>query len=148
MSEGVQACRPAEVALPRAPRPRVGVEAMTGRWLKTSDAPQWIESLDVTADGDVLRIHVHGGTTEPSPADWGTVSSKIVYASSMATGDARGGGFVSQYELGDMDIELQANLNLGLLVVATFVSFRTAGAFADRFTREFVRRDDDSEVRA
>ena len=148
MSEEVQACRRTEVVPPRAPRPRVGVEAMAGRWLKTSDGPQWIESLDVAVHGDALRVRVHGGTTAPSPDDWGLAESEFVYASSLATGDARGGGFVTRYELGDMSVELQANLNLGLLVVATFISFRTPGPFADRFTREFFRRDDGAEVHA
>jgi len=110
--------------------------------------PQWIESLDVAVEGDAVRVHVRGGKTELSPADWGTVSSDSVYGSSMATGDARAGGFVARYELDGMEIDLQANLNLGLLVVATFVSFRTRGPFASRFTREFFHRDGEPEGRA
>jgi hypothetical protein len=116
---------------------------MAGRWVKTSDAPQWIESLDVGVEGDALRIRPHGGTTEPSPADWGTATSQAVYAGSMTSGDARAGAFVTRYELAGMDVELQANLNLGLLVVATFVSFHKPAPFADRFTREFFRREEE-----
>ena len=43
---------------------------------------------------------------------------------------------------------MQANLNLGLLVVATYVSFRGPSPFADRFTREFFRREDAHEAAA
>jgi len=119
---------------------------MAGRWVKTSDAPQWIESLDVAVDGDALRVRVRGGDTDQSPADWGSASSDVVYAGSMLSGDARAGAFVARYEFEAMDVELQANLNLGLLVVATFVSFRAPGPMADRFTREFFRRDDSPEA--
>jgi hypothetical protein len=112
---------------------------MAGRWVKTSDAPQWIESVDVEADGDGLRIRVRGGTTELSPPDWGTAPSLAVYGGSMTGGDARAGGFVARYELDGLEVDLQANLNLGLLVVATFV--RPRAPFAPRFTREFFRRE-------
>jgi hypothetical protein len=129
------------VALP-PPRPRIAVEPMAGRWLKTNDATQWIHRLDVRVDGDALHVHVFGGAS-PSPADWGSVRSATVYASSFRNGDAHGGGFIAFFEFPDMSVELQANLNLGLLVVATFVRFHEPGPHADRFTREFFRREDD-----
>ena len=119
---------------------------MAGRWRKTSDAPQWIESLDVAVDGDALRVEVRGGTVDPSPAEWGPATTDVVYGGSMTSGDARAGAFITRYEFDDVNVELQANLNLGLLVVATFVSFKQPGASADRLTREFFRRD--TEVRS
>jgi hypothetical protein len=121
------------------PRPRIGVEAMAGRWLKTDDKPQWIGSLDVSVDGDDLLVRVFGGGAGPSPSDWGTVRTEAVYAGSLSSGDALAGAFVAFYELPGISVELQANLNLGLLVVATYVTFRQAGPLADRFTREFFR---------
>jgi hypothetical protein len=147
VSEELRSCRPAEGVFLPTPRPRIGVEVMGGRWVKTSDAPQWIERLDVTVDGDALRVHVRGGTTDLSPADWGEARSHVVYAGSMTTGDARSGAFVTRYELDGMDVDVQANLNLGLLVVATFVSFRSPSPFTARFTREFFRRDNEPEAR-
>jgi hypothetical protein len=146
VSEEVQSCRPAEGVLLPAPGPRIGVEVMAGRWVKTGDGPQWIESLDVTVDGDALRVRVRGGTTDLSPADWGEARSHVVYAGSMTGGDAHGGGFVTRYELDGMHVDLEANLNLGLLVVATFVSGRSPSV-ASRFTREFFRRDHGPEER-
>jgi hypothetical protein len=44
-----------------------------------------------------------------------------------------------------MSVERQANHNLGLLVVATYVTFREPGPLADRFTREFFRREEEGE---
>jgi hypothetical protein len=129
------------VVLP-VPRPRVGIELMAGRWTKTNDTAQWIGGLEVTVDGDALLVHVRGGGAGPTPADWGTARTDIVYGSSVSNADAKAGAFVARFELPEADVELQANLNLGLLVVATFIRFREPGANADRFTREFFHRED------
>ncbi len=129
-----------QVSLP-APRPRVAVEAMAGEWVRTNDKPQWIGALDVRVDGDGLLVHVYGGGAGPSPQNWGAARTQAVYAGALTGGDAAAGAFVAQYTLPDADVELQANLNLGLLVVATYVTFREPGPFANRFTREFFRRD-------
>lgn len=134
--------------VPEGARPRVGVEVIAGRWTKTNDGPQWIDRLDIAVDGDDLLVRVHGGRSGPSPADWGTARSEIVYASAPTTADARGGAFVTHFAFDEISIEMQANLNLGLLVVATYVSFRGPSPFADRFTREFFRRDDADEAAA
>ena len=128
------------VALP-APRPRVAVEAMAGRWIKTNDKAQWIGGLDVRVDGDDLLVRVAGGGAGPSPADWGIARTTNVYAGALTSGNADAGAFVARYALPDADVEVQANLNLGLLVVATYVAFREPGPYANRFTREFFRRD-------
>lgn len=112
---------------------------MAGRWLKTNDKPQWIGAVDIEVDGDALIVRVFGGGLGPSPADWGIARSEIVYGSWLNTGDALAGAFVCHYELPDASIEVQANLNLGLLVVATYVTFREPGPHANRFTREFFR---------
>jgi hypothetical protein len=133
------------VTLP-VPRPRVAVEAMAGRWIRTNDKPQWIGSVDVAVDGDELLVRVRGGGAGPSPADWGVVRTTTVYAGSMLSGDAAAGGFLAFYELPEADVELQANLNLGLLVVATYVTFREPGPHADRFTREFFRQAEDGNA--
>jgi hypothetical protein len=126
-------------ALP-APRPRVGVEVMAGRWTRTNDKPQWIGGLDIRADGDDLLVRVAGGGAGPSPADWGIVRTATVYGGWLTSGDAAAGAFVAHYEFPDAHVEMQANLNLGLLVVATFVDFKSPGSSANRFTREFFFR--------
>ncbi len=119
--------------------PRIDVGLMAGRWLKTNEKAQWIGRVDVDVDGDQLLVHVFGGGLGPSPADWGTARSEIVYGSWLTSGDGLAGAFLCRYELPDASVELQGNLNLGLLVVATYVTFREPGPLANRFTREFFR---------
>lgn len=121
------------------PPPRIEAEVMDGRWLKTNDKLQWIESLDVdTVDGETY-VRVRGGAS-PSPADWGRVQCTATFANAPDTANARAGGFIAHYDFDEMHVEVQANYNLGLLVVATFVEFRNPGPLADRFTREFFFR--------
>ena len=119
---------------------RIEIEPMAGRWLKTNDKPQWIAGADVDVEGDQLRVRLYGGGLGPSPEDWGSVVSDIVYASGPDTTDAHAGAFVCRYAFDHCDVEVQANLNLGLLVVATWVTFKEPGPYANRFTREFFRR--------
>jgi hypothetical protein len=145
VSEGVDAARQSEAVLVPRPRPRTDIELMAGRWVMIGEPPRWIGNLNVVVDGDELRVHVWGGGIEPSLADWGTARSSAVYAGAMTSGDARFGGFVCRYELAGMDVEVQANLNLGLLVVATFVSFHPPSPLANQFTREFFRREGDAD---
>jgi hypothetical protein len=145
MSSTLQFAREIErVTLP-APRPRVAVEAMAGRWIKTNDKPQWIAGLDVTVDGDDLLVRIFGGGAGPSPADWASVRTAVVYAGSLHGGNALAGGFLAHFDFPTMSVEVQANLNLGLLVVATYVTFKEPGPLADRFTREFFRRATEGE---
>lgn len=120
--------------------PRIDISLMAGRWLKTNEKAQWIGRVDIDVDGDQLLVHVFGGGLGPSPADWGTARSEIVYGSWLTSGDGLAGAFLCRYELPDAFVELQGNLNLGLLVVATYVTFREPGPYANRFTREFFRQ--------
>lgn len=123
-----------------AAAPRIAVEPMAGRWLKTNEKSQWIGRVDIDVDGDDLLVHVYGGGLGPSPADWGTARTEIVYGSWLNGGDALAGAFLCRFELPDASVEVQGNLNLGLLVVATYVTFREPGPLANRFTREFFRQ--------
>jgi hypothetical protein len=121
------------------PPARIESEVMDGRWLKTNDKLQWIESLEIdTADGETF-IRVHGGMP-PSPADWGRVRCDAVFANAPDTSSARAGGFMAHYDFEDLQVEVQANYNLGLLVVATFVDFKHPSSLSNRFTREFFFR--------
>lgn len=122
------------------PRPRIAVEAFAGAWKKTNEKPQWIDSLNVETSGDDVYVTIFG-SSPPSPRSWGRAKAETIYSGGIATGDARAGAFTTGYRFDDFDVEVQANLNLGLLVVATFVRFRETGALYDRFTREFFYRD-------
>ncbi|MEK6372207.1 MAG: hypothetical protein AABO58_05875 [Acidobacteriota bacterium] len=108
----------------------ISLQPLTGRWLKTNDAPQWIRALDVRDDGGRLRVRVHG---DAAPDDWGESEADEVYALSPDSHDAA--AFVARFTLSEHEVDLEANVNLGLLVVAAF----TRGT-SNQFTREFFYR--------
>jgi hypothetical protein len=122
-----------------APPARIEAEVMDGRWFKTNEKPQWIDRLVIDSVDGQLYVQIFGGTA-PSPADWGRVPAQYVFANASNTSSANAGGFIAVYDLDEFEAEVQANYNLGLLVVATFVKFKQPGALSDRFTREFFFR--------
>jgi len=126
---------------PPPPRPRIAIEALAGSWKKTNEKQQWIDSLIIETSGDELFVEIFG-SSPPSPATWGRVKAEVLFSGGIDTGDARAGAFIARYRFEGMDIEVQANLNLGLLVVATFIRFRARGPLVDRFTREFFWREE------
>ncbi|HWW62804.1 MAG TPA: hypothetical protein VN181_15630 [Thermoanaerobaculia bacterium] len=122
-----------------SPRPRIAIESMAGTWQKTNGTPQWLDSLIVDAEGDALFVTVFG-SAPPSPPDWGRVKASATFGANVADAASPAGGFIAYYRFDGFNVELQANLNLGLLVVATFVHFTEPREWSDRFTREFFFR--------
>ena len=111
----------------------LSLQPLLGRWLKTNESPQWIRALEVRDDGGRLRVRVAG---DLSPHDWGEAEAEAVYAGSP---DSReGAAFVARFALPDHEIDIEANVNLGLLVVAALT--RTRSAACGQFTREFFYR--------
>jgi hypothetical protein len=49
--------------------------------------------------------------------------------------------FEANYDLGFMDVQVQANFSLGLLVLACFNIFKDQSGRQNYFSREFFRRE-------
>ena len=111
-----------------------------GHWTKTNEKPgQWIERVEIERDGDAnIRIRLWGGDA-PSPSEWGTVPASALFAT--AVDSSRGGAFIARYDFGFMQSELQANVNLGLLVLAGYHRFLDGSSRSDLFTREFFHQE-------
>lgn len=109
------------------PRPRIAIESLAGRWFKTNPKTQWIDSLLVETGGDRLFVEIFGGTP-PSPPKWGRAEASILFAGKIDDPAAPAGAFIAHYTFDDMTVEVEANLNLGLLVVATYVTLTDEGA--------------------
>jgi hypothetical protein len=119
--------------------PPLELAGLIGRWKKTNEGPQWIRGLDVLRDGDSLAIHVEGDAP-PAPRDWGTARAEAIFANGILSSAAS--AFIAKFDFGEIETELQANANLGLLVVACFHRFKEGSGRADLFTREFFWRED------
>lgn len=112
------------------------LQPLAGRWLKTNhDEAQWIRAIDVDASDRSLRVRVHGDT---SPDDWGEVETSDIYA--LATDSRDGAAFVAHFTLPKHEVTIEANMNLGLLVVAALTRRRDDPGAVGQFTREFFYR--------
>jgi len=132
--------------------PPLDVAGLVGRWTKTNEGAQWIRRLAISVSDEsetlsrqpartpALRVHVEGDAP-PSPRDWGTVTAESLFANGILS--STGSAFIAKFDFDDFDTELQANANLGLLVVACFTRFKDASGRADLFTREFFWREDE-----
>jgi len=109
---------------------------LAGVWRKTNEAPQWIDRLVVRIDGGRAIVRVFG-SAPPSRDDWGESPAEATYAG--AADSSKASAFLARYAFDDCDVDVEANVNLGLLVVATFVRWRD-GLRSDAFTREFFYR--------
>ncbi len=106
------------------------------------------EWLNTNAEGGIARIVCHptgdGGMTvtcegrcKPEPRSWGTVAAPV-YA--FAFEGKQAGAFSAVYDLGFLEVRLQANVKSGVLVVASFNHFRDGGGRSSYFDREFFYR--------
>jgi len=111
---------------------------LAGDWRKTNESPQWIDRVVVRIDAGDAVVRVFG-SAPPARNDWGESRAETFYANAVDSSTAS--AFLTRYSFDECDVDLEANVNLGLLVVATFVRWRD-GARSDGFTREFFYRSD------
>jgi hypothetical protein len=116
------------------PRPPIDVTPFFGTWRNTNEKPFWVTGVRVEPlDGSVL-VEVSGGVNG-SPDAWGPVPATHLYGSSLDS--SAGGAWRASYDLGFCDVDLEANLNQGLLVVAQFIRMKDDSGRSDRAVREF-----------
>jgi hypothetical protein len=114
------------------------LSTLAGVWRKTNEAPQWIDRVVIRGDDGNAVVRIFG-SDPPSPPDWGESRAETLYASAADSSSAS--ALVTHYAFDDCDVDVEANANLGLLVVATFIRWRD-GLRSDAFTREFFYRSD------
>jgi hypothetical protein len=147
-----------KLALLRGP---IDAEPLTGNWRNPDTASGGISNLDVELRGGQLYVHAAGFGPD-GPIDWGEVAAEVFSDISMtgggraavgpdATGQvpphymelsSTGGGpaFLASFDHGFLRVDLQARLNLGLLVVAIYSEFTDDSGRPNYFLRPvFVR---------
>jgi hypothetical protein len=118
-------------------RRRLDPSGLAGRWVNTNAHGNGVQELTIDVDpgAAVLRAVSTGGD---GPCCWGTTPIDVVYGADTSARNAM--SFTARYDLGPHQIELQGNMNLGLLVVASFNRLGPDGY--DYFAREFYRSGD------
>lgn len=111
--------------------------ALAGRWINTNTHGVGVCEIAIEIDRGRVKLQAFSASTNALCA-WGTTDAALVCGTDVRS--QTGMAFTAFYDFGAFQTELQGNLNLGLLVVA---SFNRAGAGGhDYFAREFYRCGD------
>lgn len=111
---------------------------LSGSWLNTNKDTPGITRVTCRADGNTLRVRLEGnGSSEPS--DWGEVTPDLLCAANIHGGPAM--SFVASFDLGFKKVRVGANVNQGVLVIASYHSCQNHGVSGSNyFSREFFYR--------
>lgn len=113
--------------------------SLAGRWINTNAHGRGICEIAIETSRTEVKLQAFSAA-QPAPCAWGTTHADLICGSDIRA--QTGIAFTAAYDFGGFQTELQGNLNLGLLVVA---SFNRVGADGhDFFAREFYRRGDHS----
>ena len=131
-----------EQLLPAMPGPlTIDASPVVGHWINTNMSNPGIARVSVSSRDGHLTLHVFAASG-PTPRDWGETDVEVVYANAVAAQAAT--AFVATYDFGYLETRVEANLSLGLLVVATFNTFRDGSGRFNFFAREFFYRSEDA----
>lgn len=111
--------------------------ALAGRWVNTNSHGRGVCEIAIAAGGGPLKVRAFS-VAAPSMCAWGETEADLICGSDVRA--RKGTAFTARYDFGGFQTELQGNLNLGLLVVASFNRVGAGGY--DYFAREFYRRGD------
>jgi hypothetical protein len=114
-----------------SPGGKIDLGELTGHWINSKRATRVIRELRLRHKGDGYRLHAEGAG---APRDWGEVPV-TPFASGADARDAA--GFHAVYDWGFQRMLLAANMNKGLLIIASYNLFLDGTPRANYFTREF-----------
>lgn len=114
------------------------LDGLPGIWLNTNRDSHGIVKVVVAVQGPRLLVRAFGAG-DPETCDWGEVEANQTYAGSVSSRVAA--GFTAWYDFDFSRIHLQANWNQGLLVLASFTSFKDGSRRSNYFSREFFHRE-------
>ena len=116
---------------------RLDPNAMLGTWFNTNAATRGINKVVLAARDDKLMMHAFA-TGDASPADWGEAEAESLYANTMTSRVAI--ALIAHFTLETMEVDIQANLNQGLLVIGSFSTFLDRSRRSNYFSREFFHQ--------
>ena len=110
------------------------LDPLVGTWVNTNPDARGIVKLVLDAQDHDLTVQAYGAD-DPTPYDWGQIKVDAVYPAGIRPHECM--GFVANYDFDFMEAQLQGNMNLGLLIVASFNAFKDDSGRSDYFAREF-----------
>ncbi|HXW23170.1 MAG TPA: hypothetical protein VEK73_00365 [Xanthobacteraceae bacterium] len=108
-----------------------------GRWINTNQHGRGISEIAIRIDRGRVKL-VAASTAAAGLCAWGETEADVLCGSDARARSAM--AFAARCDFGAFQTDLRGNLNLGLLVVASFNRVGPHGH--DYFAREFYRRGD------
>jgi hypothetical protein len=118
----------------------IDARPITGHWINTNLSTPGIARVIVARGDENLSVQIVTASG-PTPRDWGIANVDVVYSNGIGSPAAT--AFVAAYDFGDLEARVEANLSLGLLVVAAFITFKDGSGRSNFFGREFFYRSEE-----
>ena len=113
----------------------VDLSSLLGPWRNTYRGSKGIHRVVLSRDGDRYMLHGWGMGCDD---DWGEVPV-VPHATNVASQEPA--GFLARYDFGFSELSLAANEAKGLLIIASYSTFRDGSGRSSYFTREFFYRE-------
>ncbi len=113
----------------------VELSPLLGSWRNTYRRSKGIHRVVLARDGDRYMLHGWGVGCDD---DWGEVPV-VPHATNVASLEPA--GFLARYDFGFSELSLAANEAKGLLIIASYSTFRDGSTRSSYFTREFFYRE-------
>src|SRR5215470_10229344 len=107
------------------------MDSLPGVWRNTNSGSRGIAKVEITVRGSKLIVRAFGAG-KPDLSDWGEVEAEHIFGNSISSHVAA--GFTAHYDFDFSQIHLQANWNQGLLVLASFTSFKDGSRRSNYFS--------------
>jgi hypothetical protein len=124
----------AQIVLAESETGEIDPGPICGTWINTNPMTRGIARVTVEQRGAAAVVRVLAAGPE-GLIDWGEVGTQALYA--RDSGSRKATAFEARYDFGFMESLLQANLSLGLLVVAGLNIFKDGSGRRNYFSREF-----------
>ena len=113
-----------------------------GTWWNTNRSTWGISRADLTERDGRLWMRVRAADPAAEPHDWGETVVDRVYTDGPFSRHVT--GFVATFALDHARVQIQANMNHGLTVIAAFTTFTDGSGRAGYLSREFFHRRGES----
>jgi hypothetical protein len=118
----------------------VALDSLLGTWVSTKPSGVGIAKFEISLEDGSPALRVFG-FGPGAMIDWGKTSVETVYTKDVATAEPM--AFQARYDLGFIEVHVQANFSLGLMVLACLNIFKDDSGRTNYFSREFFSRRQD-----
>ncbi|HKT01982.1 MAG TPA: hypothetical protein VJT31_20845 [Rugosimonospora sp.] len=119
---------------PHPPAP-LDLVPILGTWWNTNHRTMGITKVELVVRGRTPWMRVWAADPLDGPHEWGEAPVTAVYADGPFSSVVA--GYTATFELGHARTAIQANLNLGLTILAAFTTFLDGSGRANYLSREF-----------